>query len=71
MPIRLWSTVVIHDATFPLRQSARYGVTSSTFTATRSSSRLREPLGVRGEGVDLGARPGVADRRHLSLPVPE
>src|SRR5215470_5984687 len=69
--MRLWSTVVTHDANRPRRQSARYGRTSSTFTATGSASRLRELLCVRGERVDLRAGPVAADRRHLPLALPQ
>src|SRR5438105_15681739 len=63
-PIRLWSTVVTHDATRPRFQSARYGWIS-VLTATEPS------LQVGRRRLHHRRVPGCPDRRHLVLAVPE
>src|SRR4051812_4610018 len=67
MPIRLWSTVVSHDAIFPSRQS--YGRRSVSVPATTSTARLRDLLRVRDQRVDLVRAPVAPDGGHQVLAV--
>src|SRR5512133_1552435 len=60
--MRLWSTVVIHDATRPRRQSARY---VSVLTATRRTL-VNVPPDVGVEREELLVRPAERDRRHVA-----
>src|SRR4051812_19397572 len=61
--MRLWSTVVTHDATRPRRQSARY---VSVLTATRRPL-VDVPPEVHVERRELLARPAAADGRHVAV----
>src|SRR3954449_107611 len=60
--MRLWSTVVTHEAMRPRRQSARY---VSVLTATRASLRDVPPE-VELERGELPRRPAAADGRHVA-----
>src|SRR2546423_9049121 len=60
--MRLWSTVVTHDATRPRRQSARY---ASVLTATLRAL-VDVPFEVEVEGRELLVGPAAPDRRHVA-----
>src|SRR4051794_14792434 len=61
--MRLWSTVVTHDATRPRRESARY---VSVLTATRRPL-VDVPPEVHVERRELLVRPAAADGGHVAL----
>ena len=70
--MRLWSTVVSHDATFPRRQSARYGRTLSTLTAIYAAAPVFAYCFVHEMSASICASVQfVADGRHVAAAVPQ